>query len=509
MQETINIRPGVAMLGILKHIEYDHWYAIAEFVDNAIDSYLKNVSALKEIEGEGYRLEVAIEVDTSESIIRIRDNAAGIDEQNYARAFRPAERPVDSSGLSEFGMGMKSAACWYSDYWAVRTTAIGEPVEKLVVFDMDKIFEDQLEELFVATEPTFPSKHYTVIELSRVHRMPQKKTIAKIKSHLASIYRDFTRSNTLRLLLNGEQLTYEEPKILQAPSYDNLTGPSVIWKHDVNFPIDDALSVQGFVALREKGSTSEAGLALFRRGRVIQGSFDETFRPPQIFKNPNSFRYQRIFGELHLNGFEVSFSKRGFQADENMQIFLDLLEEDLAPLLEQADHYRVKASETDYKNTSSVVVKNTVAQLEQSAQEILTTIRNLPALDPELNQSLSLTEKASNQLFQVEFNDSTWEILIEMSYDVSIRNFYEIGDHLIPQHLIGRQKDVRQVGIRLSLIHPFMEYYAGIDKSRLEPILKIIAALGLAETVAKSVHSTGQGEIRRNFNALVSNLLTK
>ena len=35
--------------------------------------------------------------------------------------------------------------------------------------------------------------------------------------------------------------------------------------------------------LREKASTQEAGFALFRRGRVIQGSFDDGFRPEYHF----------------------------------------------------------------------------------------------------------------------------------------------------------------------------------------------------------------------------------
>ena len=45
--------------------------------------------------------------------------------------------------LSEFGMGMKSAACWFSDLWTVRTKALGETTEKTVHFNMKKIFEEK------------------------------------------------------------------------------------------------------------------------------------------------------------------------------------------------------------------------------------------------------------------------------------------------------------------------------------------------------------------------------
>ena len=77
----------------------------------------------------------------------IRDDAAGIHAADYQRAFRPAEPPPDSEGLSEFGMGMKSAACWLGKRFTVRSTALGEDVERIVAFDVDEIIEGQLEEL--------------------------------------------------------------------------------------------------------------------------------------------------------------------------------------------------------------------------------------------------------------------------------------------------------------------------------------------------------------------------
>ena len=40
-QSKVSIRPQVTMLSVLKHIEYETWFALAEFIDNAIDSYLK------------------------------------------------------------------------------------------------------------------------------------------------------------------------------------------------------------------------------------------------------------------------------------------------------------------------------------------------------------------------------------------------------------------------------------------------------------------------------------
>jgi len=111
---TISVRPGVQILGILQHLNYKSWFALAEFVDNSIQSYLANLDRLQALHGPDFILRVDIDIeDTATPRIVIRDNAAGIAAGDYQRAFRPADVPPDRTGLSEFGMGMKSAACWF------------------------------------------------------------------------------------------------------------------------------------------------------------------------------------------------------------------------------------------------------------------------------------------------------------------------------------------------------------------------------------------------------------
>lgn len=104
------------MLTVFKYLEYETWFALAEFVDNAIASYLRHEEQLKKIEGPDFKLIVSIEINETDQRITIRDNAAGIHNGDLERAFRAAETPPDTSGLSEFGMGMKSASCWFSDH---------------------------------------------------------------------------------------------------------------------------------------------------------------------------------------------------------------------------------------------------------------------------------------------------------------------------------------------------------------------------------------------------------
>ena len=505
--QSINIRPGVNILSILKHIEYDPWYALAEFVDNAIDSYQKYEKELRAVEGDIYKLIVHIDFNDVDNKIIIRDNAAGIHASDYSRAFRAAEVPPDNSGLSEFGMGMKSAACWFSDFWTVKTSALNETTEKTIIFDLNRIFYDNLEELSVDSIPQSANRHYTIVELKSINKMPVKKTRSKIKEHLASIYRHFLRQGFFQLNIDNEPLTFSDPKILNAPfPYDSHTAP-ILWKKDIDFEIEkDKLYVKGFVAIRETMSNTDSGFALFRRGRVIEGSADEGFRPKEIMGETGSPEYKRMFGELHLEGFNVSFTKKGIKWDENMDIFLQLLKSDLNqpdfPLLKQARDYRLNPTKADLKKAAETVVRTTVDDIKDNVQPTINEIRSTPVRESDFT-TLTQTDEVSYREFEINFNDSQWLVTIELSYDSAIKDWIEVGSHILKVKNTQNQP-VRQVGVRMSLTHPFVSHFAGTDKSKLEPILRIAAALGLAEEAARAAGIPKAGVVRLNLNKLLT-----
>src|SRR5258708_9351819 len=148
--ESVNIRPGVSILSVLSHLNYKPWFAMAEFVDNSLQSFLDYREELERIEGPDTKLKVSIELNlTGDKRIIIRDNAAGIHVNDYIRAFQPAAVPLDRSGLSEFGMGMKSAPCRFAQNWTLRTKSLRETVERIDSFNTEPIITCHLEELWV------------------------------------------------------------------------------------------------------------------------------------------------------------------------------------------------------------------------------------------------------------------------------------------------------------------------------------------------------------------------
>jgi len=511
--KSVNIRPGVGFLSLLPHLNYKPWFALAEFVDNSLQSFLCYRDELEWIEGTGFKLKVHIELNaTDDGRIIIRDNAAGIHREDYSRAFQLAALPPDRSGLAEFGIGMKSAACWFADYWTVRTSALGEDVERTVAFDTRAIVRDDVEDVIVHEQSTHPNTHYTEIILTKLEKLPKGKTISKIKEHLASIYRVFLRENILELRFDDELLVYPEPKVLVAPFYKAGSEESQVWRKEIDFDFGLGLRVCGFAALREIGSTSNAGFALFRRNRLIQGSGDETYRPEFIFERPNSFTYQRLFGELHLEGFEVSHTKDGFQWEEHEEIFLELLKEELdkepLPLLEQAEGYRARLKSKELKSGVEVATERTAEVIKQEIPQVLQEQLDTPPESNDPPPTLPPTTTLSRRVIDVELEGCQWQIILELSNDPSIGDWVDVCDQLVTKDTVV-DSDVRQVGIRLALAHPFMERFGGVESSRIEPLLRVAVAIVLAEITARSSGVRQAGAIRRNINELLRTALSK
>jgi hypothetical protein len=506
---VVNIRPGVTILSVLRHLNYRPWFAVAEFVDNSIQSYLDHQEQLIRIEGVGFKLSVSIELDPRDGgRLTVRDNAAGIHEADFPRAFRPAELPPDRSGMSEYGMGMKSAACWFAKRWSVRTCALGEAAVRTVHFDIDRIVNDRIEELTVRSEPASPSDHFTEIVLTDLHKIPQTKTLAKIKQHLRSIYRMFTRKSTLALSFDGDQLSFEEVPILHAAYYKDPNGPQWDWKKDLDFDFGLGLRAAGFAALRATASTSEAGFALFRRNRLIVGSADEGYRPETIFGKSNSYRYQRLFGELQLEGFEVTHTKDGFQWEEHEETFLDLLREHLdaapVPLLDQAEGYRVRAKPAEIKPAAEQAVDRTASTIEREIPPIVEhqLAQGVERQEPPAQLPPALEAAAARRIV-IDVQGTQWVLTVELSSDPAVGDWLSISDEA------ADSDGTRRLGIRLALAHPFMERFAGNDPEKIEPLLRVAAAVALAETLARSSGVRQAGTIRRNINQYLRDALSK
>lgn len=495
------------MLSVLRHLNYKAWYALAEFVDNAVQSYARNKAALQQLHGPDFKLRVSIKISNQDGgSIVIRDNAGGISSSEYGRAFQPAAVPLDRSGLSEFGMGMKSAACWFAREWTVRTSALEEDFEGQVRFDIDSIVGQEIEDLDISLSSASPDDHYTEVVLRQLYKVPVGKTLGKIKEHLASIYRIFIRDGEMELLFNDQLLTHTTPPILRAPYYKTPEAEPTQWLKAVDVELADGRRVYGFAAIRETGSTSEAGFSLFRRRRLIEGSADEGYRPEVIFGKSNSFIYQRLFGELHFLNFGVSHTKDGLQWDDVEETILLKLKEQLdahpLPLLTQAREYRMKPRRDELAKAAKTALDNTAITIQREAPRILAT---LETSEPTAKIPIEFKPVAatSQRKIEIDRHGTKWIIVLETTDDPAVGDWVEMFDTQ------ESANGVRQLGVRLALAHPFTERFASADAIALEPLIRIAAALALAETAARESGVKLAGTIRRIFNELLRDTLSK
>lgn len=489
---SINIRPEVSMLSVLKHLNYKAWFAVAEFIDNSIQSYIANEEMLRAVEGHDFKLRIHIGLDAAAGRIEVSDNAAGIALTDFPRAFRPAEIPPDRSGLSEFGMGMKAAACWFTDLWQVRTKALGEPVERIVRFDIGNIVSHKTETLFVEEVPADPAAHYTIITLEQLGaRFPPARTQKKLKDHLTSIYRMFLRRNDIELIwdADGQALQFAEVAILDAPPATNSNLPAVEWRKELHLEFGAGRSIHGFAALRAEGSTTHAGFALFRRNRLIVGSDDETFRPQDIFGNTNSYRYQRLFGELHVEGFEVSHTKDGFRWTELEHDVLErlraILEEEPLNLLRQAEQHRTRQTRATAKPAAQKATEVVTAELKKAAGPVLSVEPETPELEhvvPPTSARLD-PDPVSERTVEIVVDGKRWHITLRMTLDPDMSEWLRFSNETIPQ--LFEDHDELLLTVDVSLAHPFVEQFIGPGNENIELMLRFATAISVALTKMK------------------------
>ncbi len=501
--QSVNIRPGVSVLSVLPHLNYKPWYALAEFVDNSIQSALAQKKELEKNASGKFRLRVDINFDSAINRIIIKDNAAGIALKDYERAFRPAEIPPDASGLSEFGMGMKSAACWFAPKWHVRSSALGESDERTVFFDIETIVHDSIEELDIIRTNSSENSHYTEVVLEDIRKFPRGKTLPKIRDHLASIYRIFIREGLLDLYLDDVKLSYEAPSILNVPCYRNPEGEKTHWKKEFSIDLDDNKSASGFVAIREKGDTRLAGLSLFRRGRLILGSADEGYKPEEIFGRPNSFASQRLFGEIHLKGFQVSHTKDGFKWEDSEEKFLmeikKILSEDKLPILQQAREYRATGgAKTQRQNASAALQKAANDLTNSSIVEIAENTSKEEQTNEPSVADYNEDQDADTESLEIHFRGEDWIINIHLSYQDDGSNWLEIRKKPSITDAAPRSID-----IKLSMAHPFMDRYAANDGDTIAPLIRIGASMALAEVLVAESGRTNVAAVRDLFNQIL------
>ncbi|WCR24866.1 ATP-binding protein [Paenibacillus thiaminolyticus] len=523
----INIRPTSAVYATYKRLSYQPWTAIAEFVDNSTQSYFDHREQLLTLP-DFKKLTIDILYESKpdgNDILTIIDSAYGMEWEDFERAIILDKVPKNTEGRNEFGMGLKTAACWFGKKWSVTSTQLGSEFGYSATVDVEKLKNDKDDEIDADIFEASPSEHYTIIKIENLNKkLTASRTVWKIKELLSNIYRQDLRSGEVIIRYNGTELTYSDPTIYEEELAD---GSVERWKRDIKFSVNHegkALTVQGFIAIRIPASVRDAGFTLMRRGRVIVGGPEKNYRPTELFGDSNSYAYQRLFGELYMDNWPVTQAKDDFDWHTS-----GLEEQFIENLLVFSKPFRAKAEQIRVRQRieTADVIGKAVDGLQKA--DVIQGVSITPVIGASSESSpptVSHPEPDKNKKAdkEDEFNNQTNESAIDTgliltgptNYETNFEYMnvkytffveFETSNPLSPWVTLSQSAD-EVYNIKLNMKHTFFKPF--IDNKEFSVVMtKLVIAIILAEVEALKISYDGRIEassIRNKMNKILADL---
>ncbi len=359
---TVNVAPEMQLYRILQKQSYGEETALSEFVDNSIQSFIDNKEHIKQMDGEDVNLNITITINTNQKTITIEDDAAGISRDRLQQAIKMGRDPNQqhaNSSLSIYGMGLKSAAIWFSDTWKLETSVIDSNEKLSLLFDLNRLLQSYSSEVEVILTKENNNAHYTKITIFN-HSRKQDEDYYK-NTVLPFLLETFVKFPNVNIKVIHDNLMlgpipsgiFLDPnpalylQKINSKREIEKGGNKILWKKDIDFQYNGK-RVYGFIILMQRGSYKQPGIRLLRNKRVISGTSIHRNLPKNITGTINKYGAQRIYGEIHLNDFIVNYQKTGF--DEDLTIVYEkiktlLLEE--PNLIKQASNFRARLTLID------------------------------------------------------------------------------------------------------------------------------------------------------------------
>ena len=460
---SIDIRPDSGVYATFRRISYRPWSAIAEFIDNSTQNYFEHRDTIAKVTGRSPALEIDIVYDSSARTLAIIDNANGMNWSELERAIQLNRPPEVTTGRSEFGMGLKMAACWFGSRWRVVTKRLGETVEYDALVDVHSLEVDKPEAIVVSQRLGLePSEHYSRIEIEDLHRTFRGRAHTSIRENIASMYRRDIDSGEITIKWNGDPFTWEADPVFQETSPD---GETITWQQNVHFDVDGN-EVTGKIWIRMPGAANRAGMHLFRRNRLIVGGPGAGYKPQEIFAAPNSFQSQRLVGELDLDNWPVTQTKDAFDWDGDLENgFIEKLGHVVADYVQKTHDIK---SDTLTKTTSAdgQFTGDTTRQALQGV-EVDTTLTIVETGPPPPRE---LTEESSHRLEQATERTGVQPTYIHLGSEgmptLKVYWLDELPESELHAHFAKPSED--ELLLYVNLNHPFVERIISREPAKLE-----------------------------------------
>jgi hypothetical protein len=238
--------------------DYNLNRAICELVDNAFDIWTKD--------GKRQLLKIAISLDLEQQIIRIIDNAGGVQKSELNSLVAPGQTLNESqeATIGIFGVGTKRAV-----------VALSQDIKIVTRHKNAKTFSIEIDDTWLQSDdwnlPYYEVEDIdegtTVIELEKLRIKLADEALDDLKRHLSATYARFLENKNAVLTVNEEAIKGRE--------FDNWAYPPKFGprKYTGTLTSDDggkiSVSMIGGLARESSPATGEFGVYIYCNDRLI------------------------------------------------------------------------------------------------------------------------------------------------------------------------------------------------------------------------------------------------
>lgn len=493
----IDIQPPTSIYSTYSRLTYTLWHAIAEFVDNSTASYFLNKEKIQTNYENNYILKIYItyykdSFNKKNNYLEITDNAYGMEFNDFRRAIQLNAKPENTNYRNEFGMGLKTAACWFGKNWEIKTTQLNSKNEYSLNFDLNYLEKSNNKEISFNVKEVDCKSHYTQIKISDLNRYVRtSRQRKKIIEQISSMYRCDLREKNIEIRyvekhqLKDKTIKFEDGK----NEYKNLEEVPSLSYEKPKIRIDDKneqeyfqaiqetieyenfkYKINGFVAILDTGSRENAGFTLIRRGRVIESNY----RPKDIFGDAGTYVYQRLFGEIHMDSWPVMQAKNCFDWDYGLEdVFID-------KMIDLSKEYKKIANAPLKKEKVQNNVHFDFNQIKDNNKSIslMLDIKNNDEVmnNPNFKNILSKVEYEENNS---ELNSNVISLKNEMGEEITMvfEDSFDDSEKWIDISIINEKDNIYKICMYLE--HPFFKPYS-LQQDFLFLLKKFVAALSAA-----------------------------
>lgn len=278
-EHQIDVTPNVNFLNTLRNSGYNNYTAIADIVDNSLDTDV-NSSTVK----------ITIKkVKDEYEFIKIADDGCGMDIKTLNEAFKLGAITGKNKtfDLGSYGTGLKAAALSIGKKFEIRTKSIDDKFY-IATYDLDTMIDDNVftipvrigtDEEYDSFKKDTSSETGTIVILSKLDNITNSNmTIFKdtLKNKFSLFYKYFINELNIKLLVNNELVVGFDP-MHRKESYTKLLTSNEIFKYDIHelkFSVYDIEYVNQAISNAIGRNQSNAGLYIYRNNRLVGAGLD-------------------------------------------------------------------------------------------------------------------------------------------------------------------------------------------------------------------------------------------